>query len=151
MWREGRHHVAGERIPGSVLAQRQGIVDDPVVLAKVPLLHPRGGDGLRDRGRVHLPAEFHALEEEQSLPRSRQRTAERSAELVEAEGRPVPPVRVREPVVGLELVIADEFVQHAVELAPSGAGDHVDDGARCPPVLRGERVRLHLELLQRVG
>ena len=60
-------------------------------------------------------------------------------------------LRRREEVAGVEVAVADELEQAAVNLVRSGLRDRIHHRVGVQAVARGDAVRLDAELLQRVG
>jgi hypothetical protein len=77
--------------------------------------------------------------------------AEGAAELVEAEGGAAGAAAVGEEVVGVEFVVAEEFVGGEVEVVGATFGDDVEDAAGGAAIFGGEAIGFDLELLDHVG
>src|SRR5262249_2673754 len=77
-------------------------------------------------------------------------TAERASELIQGAQRPRRSGAVAEPVVRAQVLIAKKFVAGSAHLAGPRLGDDVHHSTARASELRRERVRLYLELLNRV-
>ena len=77
------------------------------------------------------------------------RPAKSASEIVLPQGRPGLAIVIAEPTVGIELVIAQEFVEAAVELICPRAGHEVHDGRARKAVFGAEIGLLNLELFDR--
>ena len=157
--RDHRDDGRADRIPA--LAR-----DHPLALRVAAELGPPAGKRIDDhgaeqpgllRGGRHLPDARHAFEIAQALvvaeperPVLHQRSADRGAELVAFPLRLRRSERVREEVVGVETVVAEELVDAAANGVGARLDRRVDDGARAAAELGGVGVRLNLELLQRL-
>src|SRR6266852_9966723 len=78
------------------------------------------------------------------------RATEHTAEIVLALSRLRLASRIREPIVGIQYVIAEVFENRAVKLFGPRASHDGYLGARCAPELRGIGRRQYLEFLQRI-
>src|SRR5262249_11416333 len=79
------------------------------------------------------------------------RSAEGAPKLVELERWWRGAATVGKEIVGVQLVVAKELVEVAVEVVAAGAGDDIENAARCAPVFGGVVTRFHLEFLYQVG
>ena len=109
------------------------------------------------RRRRHLPHARHAFaiaqafvvgEPERAVPD--ERSANRRAELIALPFGLGRAQRVREEVVGVERIVAEEFVGAAAHAVGARLDRRVDHRARAAAELRGIGVGLNLELLQRL-
>ena len=116
--------------------------------AEVPLPHLRGRHGV-DEHAPQLLAEPVVVGEEERLVRDN-RAADGASELILLERRLLLAGAVREEVVGVELVVAQELVGDAVKRVAAGFGDDVDLPAGIPPLIGGIEVGLNLEFLDRL-
>src|SRR5581483_8423275 len=73
--------------------------------------------------------------------------ADRTAELVIAQGGPGPAGAVGEEIVGRQRIVPEIFKEAAVQRVGSAFGDHIDDSAARIGILRAEIACLNLELL----
>ncbi len=166
-----RNDVARERIAkeptgsGGVRPRRQRIVDDDeragrrvAEVAEVAVALRRGRHGVDERQAARLlPAGVVGEEEGAVRPlvaRQVQRPADGAAELVLAEGRlrhfgAVGAGPLREVVVGVEDVVADEVEDRAAELVRARLGRHRDDAGAAAELGREDAVQ-HLELAHRL-
>jgi hypothetical protein len=148
--RISRNRVVRERRAGRADGGRR-IVDDghaPVDRFgedALPLQHGRHGG--RDRPSDLLALSLVVGEEERPVPRNR--SAEHAAELVPAVIR-LHWVGSLKVVSGVQVLVAEELEQIAVERVGPGLGGEVDHAAIEPAELGGWAVTLDLELLNRI-
>ena len=79
-----------------------------------------------------------------------ERPAQNVTEIVESQFTFGAAGRIQEEVVGVQFVVAEEFVNAAVEIPGAGFSDHIDHTARHLSELGAEVVAQHLEFLQRI-
>ena len=78
---------------------------------------------------------------------SHDRTAQRSAKLVQAQWR----VGNTEKVARVKRIVAKEFVGGSVQRIAARLGHEINHGAAIAPIFRRKRVRLDFEFLNRVN
>ncbi len=150
--------VSGELLANDLLRAAVGrserIEDLAGLLGKVAVALVRNGRGGGNAIAAAAPVAFPVHEEERFFPpmvelRHNHRPPEGEAVLVLTERNLAAALAVGEEVVRIEDIVAEVFVGAAVQIARSGADDHVHIRARRPAVLR-RVVRGYAELLQRV-
>ena len=140
--------------------------DHPLALRVAAELGPAAGKRIDHRraeqpgflcGGRHLPDAGNPFEIAQALVVAEpegavlhQWSPGRAAELVPFPLRLGRAERVREEVVRVEMVVAEELVEAAANGVGARLDRRVDDGARAAAVLGGVGVRLNLEFLQRL-
>src|SRR5262249_29713485 len=76
--------------------------------------------------------------------------AERAAKLVEAERGTPDTAAVGEEVIGVQFVVAEEFISGEMKIVGSALRDHVEDSPGSAAIFSGKAVGLHLEFLHHV-
>ena len=159
-----RNAVIGELVAdvaagaGGIGPGGQRVVDADQVAAAIERARKVAGTlGRRRHGHIKVVGRalrhfFPVDEEERAVAavvdlRQVHRSAGGDAEFVAAECGLLQPLAIRRPARRVELVVAHEFVERAVQLVGTGAGGRSQDAAARTPELRREIVRDDLELL----
>ena len=136
------------------LRSRRRIGDRDQLTCAVECLRIVSGDlkGRRHRCncrvRYHSPVFFEIAKEESPVPSYG--TSDRSAKLVQIEGRPLVPNPVLEEIVGVENLVPPELEHRAVKLVGARSDAEVHHRTGSAPILRRKRIRLNAEFLRRI-
>ena len=106
----------------------------------------RVGRQIQEHG-VGLGVPLSVVVEEEEVAVTADRTADRAAELVIVIRRLRPVVQLVDRVVRVQSLVSEELEHRSMKFVAARFRDDVDDRAAGSPVLGGERVGVHLELL----